>query len=75
MGLGEYFSGLAELLRDKAVLGLCPMAGFRTMTQNGLLVFLPLYLADVLGVGPFLMGVALMAMQVAGMIAGPIAGA
>lgn len=75
MGLGEYFSGLAELLRDKAVLGLCLMAGFRTMTQNGLLVFLPLYLADVLGVGPFLMGVALMAMQVAGMIAGPIAGA
>ncbi|MCH7693172.1 MAG: MFS transporter, partial [Proteobacteria bacterium] len=74
MGLGEYFSGLAELLRDKAVLGLCLMAGFRTMTQNGLLVFLPLYLADVLGVGPFLMGVALMAMQVAGMIAGPIAG-
>ena len=74
MGLGEYFSGLVELLRDKAVLGLCLMAGFRTMTQNGLLVFLPLYLADVLGVGPFLMGVALMAMQVAGMIAGPIAG-
>ena len=75
MGLGEYFSGLAELLRDKAVLGLCLMAGFRTMTQNGLLVFLPLYLANVLDVGPFLMGVALMAMQVAGMIAGPIAGA
>ncbi len=74
MGLGEYFSGLAELLRDKAVLGLCLMAGFRTMTQNGLLVFLPLYLANVLGVGPFMMGVALMAMQVAGMIAGPIAG-
>ena len=64
-----------ELLRDKAVLGLCLMAGFRTMTQNGLLVFLPLYLANVLDVGPFLMGVALMAMQVAGMIAGPIAGA
>ena len=75
MGLGEYFSGLVELLRDKAVLGLCLMAGFRTMTQNGLLVFLPLYLANVLGVGPFMMGVALMAMQVAGMIAGPIAGA
>ena len=75
MRLGEYFSGLMELLRDKAVLGLCLMAGFRTMTQNGLLVFLPLYLANVLGVGPFLMGVALMAMQVAGMIAGPIAGA
>ncbi len=75
MGLGEYFSGLVELLRDKAVLGLCLMAGFRTMTQNGLLVFLPLYLANVLDVGPFLMGVALMAMQVAGMIAGPIAGA
>lgn len=74
MGLGEYFSGLVELLRDKAVLGLCLMAGFRTMTQNGLLVFLPLYLANVLGVGPFMMGVALMAMQVAGMIAGPIAG-
>lgn len=75
MDLGEYFSGLVELVRDKAVLGLCLMAGFRSMTQNGLLVFLPLYLANVLDVGPFLMGVALMGMQVAGMIAGPIAGA
>ncbi|HDO52346.1 MAG TPA: MFS transporter [Rhizobiales bacterium] len=73
-GLGEYFRGVAALVRNRAVIGLCAMAGFRSMTQSGLLVFLPLYLADVLKVSPVVLGVALMSMQLGGMIAGPVAG-
>jgi FSR family fosmidomycin resistance protein-like MFS transporter len=44
------------------------------MAQTGLLAFLPLYLANVMEIGPLWMGVTLMGMQVGGMIATPIAG-
>ena len=44
------------------------------MAQNGLLMFLPLYLANVLKVGPLAMGVAVMGMQLGGMLAAPMAG-
>lgn len=75
MGMGDYFSGLKSLVGDRAVLGLCLMAGFRSMTQNGLYVFLPLYLINVVETGPVLMGLAVMAMQIGGIVAAPIAGA
>jgi len=74
MSLGDYLHGLAEMVRNRAVLGLCLMAGFRSMTQNGLLVFVPLFLVNELGAGPVLLGVGIMVMQLAGMISGPIAG-
>jgi MFS family permease len=73
-GIGDYFKGVTALARDRAVIGLCAMAGFRSMSQSGLLVFLPLYLADVLKVSPVVLGLALMSMQIGGMIAGPVAG-
>ena len=73
--VGEYFSGLKVMFTDKAAMGLCLMAGFRSMTQNGLLMFIPIYLANVLKVGPVMTGVGMTAMQVGGFFAGPIAGA
>ena len=75
MGLGDYFAGMARLLRNRAVLGLCAMAGLRTMAQNGLLLFLPLYLVDVLKADPVETGAVMMAMQVGGILAVVIAGA
>ena len=74
VGFSDYLSGLAAVVRDRAVLGLCLMSAFRSMTQNGLLVFLPLYLAHELAVSPLVMGVALAALQVGGLVATPIAG-
>jgi MFS family permease len=62
------------LARDRAVIGLCAMSGFRSMTQSGLMVFLPLYLVDVMKVSPVVLGLVLMSMQIGGMIAGPVAG-
>lgn len=73
-GAKTYVTGLIGLLRDKALIGLCVMSGFRAMTQNGVLVFLPLYLVGVLEVSPFLLGLVMMTLQVGGIIAGPVAG-
>ena len=73
-GFGTYIKGVAGLLRDRAVIGLCTMAAFRSMTQSGLLVFVPLYLANVLEVSPLVVGLALMSMQIGAMVGGPIAG-
>ena len=72
--LVEYFVGLKQIVRNRAIAGLCLMAGFRSMTQNGLYVFLPLYLVDELGTGPVMMGAAMMVLQLGGVFAAPVAG-
>ncbi len=74
MSVGEYLVRVRSVIGDRAVLGLCVMAAFRNMTQNGLFVFLPLYLADVAGASPLTLGLALSALQVGGLVAAPIAG-
>jgi MFS family permease len=75
MSLAAYWRGLTALIRDRAVLSLCLVAALRTMTQAGLLAFLPLYLSNELGAGPLFLGAALAAMQASGVVAAPIAGA
>ena len=74
LSLKEYFRGIVILLRDRGVVGLGLMAGVRSMAQSGLLLFIPLYLANVLKVGPTMVGLGIAAMQFGGMVAGPIAG-
>ena len=70
-----YISDVWQLLRNRAVMSRCILAGFRSMTQNGLLVFIPLYLVSDLKVSPFILGIAMMVLQAGGILAGPIAGA
>jgi len=74
-GIAEYLRGVRGIVRNRAILGLCLMAGFRSMTQNGLYVFLPLYLVDEVGFGPVVMGAAMMVLQLGGVLAAPVAGA
>lgn len=74
MGGRDYFSGMAKLVRTPAVVGLCLMAAFRSMAQAGLVMYLPFYLADVLKVSPWLMGMTIMGMHLGGVIVSPIAG-
>ena len=74
LGLAEYAHGARRMVADRAVLGLSLAAGVRTMAQGGLMLFLPLYLADVLGLGPLWLGAALMALQIGGIVAAPLAG-
>jgi len=72
--MGRYLHDLLGLLRNRALMLICVSAGFRTLTQVGLLVFLPVYLAYEQGYSPLAVGVCMTVMQVAGLIAGPIAG-
>jgi MFS family permease len=70
----EYFRDFASLLRNKALMIISVSAAFRTMTQAGLLTFLPVYLAYELGYSALMVGVCLTVIQVAGFLAGPVGG-
>lgn len=73
-GLATYGRALRALLADRTILGLALMSGFRSAAQHGLLVFVPLYLAQVLHAGPLVTGIGFAAMQAGGILMGPVAG-
>ena len=70
----EYFRGVSELLKNRELLMLSLGSGFRSMTQNGLLTFLPVFLAYEMGYSPFWVGVCMFVLQAAGFAAAPVAG-
>ena len=72
--LAEYFRGVPELFRSRALMVLTASSAFRAMTQNALLTFLPVYLAYEMGFSPFYVGAGMFALQAAGFAATPIAG-
>jgi MFS transporter, FSR family, fosmidomycin resistance protein len=72
--LGEYWKGVRQLFRNRALILLSTGSTFRSMTQTALLTFLPVYLANELGYSPFVVGACLFALQAAGFAAAPIAG-
>ena len=72
--LRDYASGFKGIIQNRAVITLCAVSGFRKLTQAGVFVFLPLYLHNVLKLDALMIGVTLMSLQIAGAIAGPIAG-
>jgi MFS transporter, FSR family, fosmidomycin resistance protein len=73
--LSTYAINLLRILKDKVVLGLSMMAGFRSMAQSGLKLFLPFYIIDVLGLPYAYAGIALTALLVGGLVASPVAAA
>jgi MFS family permease len=72
--LRDYFRGVPALLRNRNLVFLTTSSAFRSMTQNALLTFLPVYLAYEMGYSPFWVGAGLFALQAAGFAASPIAG-
>jgi MFS family permease len=72
--LGNYFRGVPALFRNRGLLILTASSAFRSMTQNALLTFLPVYLAYEMHYGPFYVGAGMFALQAAGFAATPIAG-
>ncbi len=74
MNLREYVLGLKGIIKERAVVGLCLMAGFRATAVNGLLMFLPLYLINELKFSEIQMGSTLSIMQIGGLVATAIAG-
>jgi predicted MFS family arabinose efflux permease len=72
--LRDYFRGLPELFRNRGLVLLSTSSAFRSMTQNALLTFLPVYLAYEMGYSPFWVGACMFALQTAGFAASPVAG-
>lgn len=72
--LGDYFRGVPALFRNRSLILLTTSSAFRSMTQNALLTFLPVYLAYEMGYSPFWVGAGMFALQAAGFAASPIAG-
>ncbi len=72
--VAEYARGLRELLKNREMIMLAVSSGFRSMTQNGLLTFLPVFLAYEMGYSPLWVGACMFVLQAAGFAASPIAG-
>jgi MFS family permease len=72
--LGDYFRGIPALFRNRSLILLTTGGAFRSMTQNTLLTFLPIYLAYEMGFSPFWVGAGMFLLQAAGFAASPIAG-
>jgi len=73
-GFRDYARNFGCLLRNKTLMLVALSSSFRTMTQAGLLTFLPVYLAYELGYSTFMVGLSMTVIQVAGFIAGPFGG-
>ncbi len=74
VGITNRLRALGALLGSRALLTLAIGSGFRSMTQSGLLTFLPLYLARVMHYPTTWIGACMFALQAAGFAAAPIAG-
>jgi MFS family permease len=72
--LEQYFQGVRQLFRNRALILLSTGSTFRSMTQTALLTFLPVYLAHEMDYSPFWVGACLFVLQAAGFAAAPIAG-
>ena len=66
--------GFAGLLQNEPLMIVSVSADYRTLTQSGLLTFLPVYLAYELDYSPFAVGISMTVLQIAGFIAAPFAG-
>jgi MFS transporter, FSR family, fosmidomycin resistance protein len=72
--LAQYWTGVRQLLGNRALILLSTGSTFRAMTQAALLTFLPVYLANQMGYSPIWVGACLFALQAAGFAAAPVAG-
>lgn len=70
----EYLAGMKKMAQNPSILALVLVAGMRSMTQQGLHTFLPIYLTNDLGLSSAVAGLYLSVTQTAGMIGTPIAG-
>jgi MFS family permease len=72
--LADYVKGVPVLFRNRSLVMITMGGAFRSLTQNGLLTFLPVFLAYEMGYSPFWVGAGMFALQAAGFAASPIAG-
>lgn len=71
---GEVMRALPALFRNKVLVFLCISSAFRSLTQNGIMLFLPLYLYNEAQYSAAAVGFAMFLLQASGFVAAPIAG-
>ncbi len=74
LSLKEYGASIKTMARNRNLLLLCCLSGMRAMTSNGLLTFLPIYLAYELKYSPALVGSYITITQAAGVFGSPVLG-
>lgn len=72
--LREYMNGLKGLFQNRSLALISTSSAFRSMTQNALVTFLPLYLAHEMNFSPLWVGAGMFLLQLGGFIAAPISG-
>jgi MFS family permease len=72
--LGQLFRDFGSLLGNRTLIFLSFSSIFRSMTQSGLMTFLPLFLGKEMGYSTVWIGTVMAGLQVAGFISAPIAG-
>ena len=73
-GVSDYLRNFGDLFRNRALMLISTATGLRTLTQSGLLTFLPVYLAYEMQYSPLAVGVCMAILQLGGFIAAPIGG-
>jgi MFS family permease len=73
-GVGDYLRNFRQLFRNRALMLISTATGLRTLTQSGLLTFLPVYLAYELNYSSFAVGVCMAVLQLGGFVAAPVGG-
>lgn len=74
ISVGEYLAGLGELFKNRSLLLISTSSAFRSMTQNTVLTYLPLYLAHLVKLPTFWVGFSMFALQAFGFIAALFSG-
>ena len=72
--LRDYVGNFGQLFRNRALMLISTATGLRTLTQSGLLTFLPVYLAYELHYAPFSVGLCMAVLQLGGFVAAPVGG-
>lgn len=74
LDVASYGRAFWALLRNRDMLLIALLGGARATTQNGLAVFLPIYLTTIAALSPTLVGTYLAVVQGAGIVSGPLSG-
>ena len=74
MSFADYVAGMVAIARNRPVRNLTLVTGVRGMAQAGIVLYVPLYLVNVLEFSPAQQGTAMMLMQLGGVAASMIAG-
>lgn len=70
----SFLQGLKTMLRNRGMVSLCLLSGFRSVVVNGLMIFLPVYLAREIGFPEIGVGATMFGLQIGALFGTPFVG-